>query len=54
LPNARAKVTDPPASSRLQRAQGPGQATHKLALRNVPDVDDEVRRLIEVACQQSG
>lgn len=48
------RFTDPPASSRLQPAQGPGQATHKLGLRSVPDVDDEVRHLIELAYQQNG
>ena len=48
------RFTDPPASSRLQPAQGPGQATHKLALRSVPEVDEEVRQLIELAYQQNG
>ena len=48
------RFTDPPASGRLQLAQGPGQATHKLALRSVPEVDDEVRQLIELAYQQNG
>jgi hypothetical protein len=36
------RFTDPPASSRLQPATGPGQATHKLSLRCVADLDDEV------------
>ena len=47
------RFTDPPASPRLQSATGPGQATHKIALRSVADVDDEVLHLLRVAYEQS-
>jgi hypothetical protein len=36
------RFSDPPADDRLQPANGPGQATHKIALRSVDDVDDQV------------
>src|ERR1700722_14342969 len=39
------RFTDPPPSGRLTASTGPGQATHKIALRSVADVDDEVRHL---------
>ena len=47
------RFTDPPAAGRLQQASGPGQATHKIALRSVADVDDEVRHLLRVAYDQN-
>ena len=47
------RFADPPETPRLQPASGPGQATHKLSLRSVAEVDDEVRRLLRVAYQQS-
>ncbi len=47
------RFTDPPASARLQPATGPGQATHKVTLRNVAEVDDEVRHLLRAAYEQS-
>jgi hypothetical protein len=34
-------------------AEGPGRATHKIALHTVADVDDEVLRLVRVACAQN-
>jgi hypothetical protein len=43
----------PPDSERLQPAKAPGQATHKVALAAVTDVDDEVRRLLRAAYDQS-
>jgi uncharacterized protein DUF5655/uncharacterized protein DUF4287 len=46
------RFTDPPASGRLQPSNGPGQATHKIALRAVADVDDEVLHLVRVAYEQ--
>jgi hypothetical protein len=46
------RFTDPPASGRLQPSNGPGQATHKVALHAVADVDDEVLRLVRVAYEQ--
>jgi len=34
------RFTDPPSAGRLQPATAPGQATHKVSLRGVQDVDD--------------
>jgi hypothetical protein len=47
------RFTDPPTAARLQPANGPGQATHKIALRSVAEVDDEVRHLLRVAYDQN-
>ncbi len=47
------RFTDPPPGGRLQPATGPGQATHKLALRSPDEVDAEVLHLLTLACQQS-
>ncbi len=47
------RFTDPPASGRLQPSNGPGQATHKIALRAVADVDDELLHLVRVAYEQN-
>jgi hypothetical protein len=47
------RFTDPPSAGRLQPASGPGQATHKVPLRSVRDVNDEVRHLLRVAYDQS-
>jgi hypothetical protein len=47
------RYADPPDSGRLQPATGPGQATHKLSLRSPAEVDDEVRRLLRLAYEQS-
>ncbi len=47
------RYTDPPAADRLQAATAPGQATHKLSLRSVPDIDDEVLHLLRVAYEQN-
>jgi hypothetical protein len=47
------RFTDPPAAARLQPASGPGQATHKIALRSVADVDEEVLRLLRAAYDQN-
>jgi predicted transport protein len=47
------RFTDPPAAARLQPATGPGQATHKIALRSAADVDDEVLHLLRVAYEQN-
>jgi hypothetical protein len=46
-------ITDPPAAARLRPATGPGQATHKIALRSVAGVDDEVLHLLRVAYDQN-
>jgi hypothetical protein len=47
------RFADPPPAGRLQPASAPGQATHKVALRSVDDVDDEVRHLLRVAYEQN-
>jgi Domain of unknown function (DUF5655)/Domain of unknown function (DUF4287) len=47
------RFTDPPAVARLRPATGPGQATHKIALRSVADVDDEVLYLLRAAYDQN-
>src|SRR3954452_9488058 len=43
------RFVDPPASDRLRPATAPGQATHKVALTSVADVDDELRALLRAA-----
>src|SRR3954468_18418835 len=48
------RVPEPPASTRLTPASAPGQATHRLALHTVADVDDEVRALLRAAYEQNG
>ena len=47
------RFTDPPAAARLQPATAPGQATHKISLRSVQDLDDEVRHLLRIAYEQN-
>jgi hypothetical protein len=47
------RFADPPHSGRLQPASAPGQATHKLSLHSVQDVDDEVVRLLRLAYEQN-
>ena len=47
------RFTDPPPDDCLQRSTGPGQATHKAALRSVDDVDDQVRHLLRLAYEQN-
>ena len=47
------RFTDPPADGRLQRSTGPGQSTHKVGLRSVDDVDDQVRHLLRLAYEQN-
>ena len=47
------RFTDPPASARLQPGGGPGQATHKVSLRSVPEVDAEVEDLLRAAYEQN-
>jgi hypothetical protein len=46
------RFTDPPAAGRMQPATAPGQATHKVSLRSVADLDDEVRHLLRTAYEQ--
>jgi len=48
------RYTDPPASERLVAAQAPGQATHKLSLTSVDEIDGEVERLLRAAYEQNG
>jgi len=48
------RLPDPPVSERLQPATAPGSATHRVQLRSVDDVDDEVRALLRSAYEQNG
>jgi predicted transport protein len=48
------RLPDPPAGDRLQPATAPGQATHRVQLFSVADVDDEVRALLRAAYEQNG
>jgi predicted transport protein len=47
------RFTDPPQAPRLQPGSGPGQATHKISLRSVQEVDAEVDDLLRVAYEQN-
>lgn len=47
------RFTDPPDAARLQPGGGPGQATHKVSLRDVGEVDAEVAQLLRVAYEQN-
>jgi predicted transport protein len=48
------RLPDPPASDRLQPATAPGQATHKVALTSVDQVDHDLRALLRAAYDQNG
>ena len=48
------RLPDPPPGDRLQPATAPGQATHRVQLFSVADVDDEVRALLRAAYEQNG
>jgi hypothetical protein len=48
------RFTAAPRSGRLVEASAPGQATHKVALRSIEDVDEEVRALLAAAYEQNG
>lgn len=48
------RFTSVPAGARLVTASAPGQATHKVALHTVADVDDEVTGWLEAAYAQNG
>jgi hypothetical protein len=47
------RFSDPPQAARLQPGGGPGQATHKVSLRDVSEVDAEVVQLLRVAYEQN-
>ncbi len=47
------RFTDPPETARLQPSNAPGQATHKLSLRGVSEVDAEVLSLLRAAYEQN-
>jgi Domain of unknown function (DUF5655) len=47
------RFTDPPQAARLQPGGGPGQATHKISLHSVQEVDAEVDYLLRVAYEQN-
>ena len=51
--SARATQPDPPDSARLEPSGGPGQATHKVSLRNAGEVDGEVVNLLHAAYEQN-
>ena len=48
------RFTAPPSSDRLLAASAPGQSTHKVALRSVGEVDDEVAGWLAAAYAQNG
>ncbi|HEX7120068.1 MAG TPA: DUF5655 domain-containing protein [Longimicrobiales bacterium] len=48
------RFTDAPSSDRLVPAKAPGQSTHKVELRAMDEVDEEVRELLRVAYAQNG
>ncbi|KAA2248439.1 DUF4287 domain-containing protein [Solihabitans fulvus] len=48
------RFTSPPDSARLRPAKAPGQATHKIALTGVDEVDAEVEGLLRAAYEQNG
>ena len=48
------RFTDPPASARLLTTSPVGQCTHRVALTDAADVDDEVRALLQAAYEQNG
>jgi predicted transport protein len=47
------RFTDPPDAARLQSGGGPGQATHKVSLRDAREVDAQVVHLLRVAYEQN-
>ena len=47
------RFSDPPQAARLQPGGGPGQATHKISLRSVQEVDADVECLLGVAYEQN-
>jgi predicted transport protein len=47
------RFTDPPASGRAVPSTSPGQATHKVSLRSVQEIDDEVLHLVQAAYEQN-
>jgi Domain of unknown function (DUF5655) len=47
------RFTAPPDAARLQPGGGPGQATHKVSLRDVQEVDAEIVRLLRAAYEQN-
>jgi uncharacterized protein DUF5655 len=47
------RLSDPPQAARLQPGGGPGQATHKVSLRDAGEVDAEIARLLRVAYEQN-
>jgi hypothetical protein len=48
------RFRSPPVSPRLAAASAPGQATHKVELRSVSEVDDEVAGWLAAAYAQNG
>jgi predicted transport protein len=48
------RFTDAPKSDRLAPAMSPGQATHKVSVMTVDEVDDELISLLRIAYNQNG
>ncbi len=48
------RFVDVPKSTLLVASNAPGQATHKLSLTSVSDVNNEVERLLKIAYEQNG
>ena len=48
------RFVDPPASARLLTTSPVGQCTHRVALTDVAEVDDEVSALPRAAYEQNG
>jgi predicted transport protein len=48
------RFTAAPSSPRLQPATAPGQATHKVSLTSVAEVDGELAALLRTAYEQNG
>jgi hypothetical protein len=48
------RFTLPPDRARLLPAKAPGQSTHKIELRSIEEVDDEVAGLLHAAYEQNG
>lgn len=48
------RYTNPPASPRLSPAKAPGQATHKLSVSSLEEIDEEVAALLRESYEQNG
>lgn len=48
------RYTNPPVSPRLSPAKAPGQATHKLSVSSLEEIDEEVTALLRESYEQNG